>query len=180
MRMLFEIDLKNYEEGGLVNSRPSVRGIVIRDNKLAMIYSKKFKYYKFPGGGISSGETHLETLCREMREEGGFEVIVPTVREFGYVHRIQKDDTEGIFVQDNYYYFCEIGDSLCKQELDDYESFEEFTPEWVSPHEVLLANRLCCADLSDSGSGPDPVMTERECLVIKTLEAEGYLEIDKG
>ena len=180
MRMLFEIDLKNYEEGGLVNSRPSVRGIVIRDNKLAMIYSKKYKYYKFPGGGISSGETHLETLCREMKEEGGFEVIVPTVREFGYVHRIQKDDTEGIFVQDNYYYFCEIGDSLCKQELDDYESFEEFTPQWVSPDEVLLANRLCCADISGSDPDPDPVMIERECLVIKTLADDGYVKIEKG
>ena len=52
MRTLFVIDKKNYTENGSVGYRPSVRGIIIKDDKIALIYSKKFNYYKFPGGGL--------------------------------------------------------------------------------------------------------------------------------
>ena len=34
-----------------------------------MVYSSKFDYYKFPGGGIENNESHIETLKREMAEE---------------------------------------------------------------------------------------------------------------
>lgn len=51
MRMLFEIDTKDYNRNGTVFERPSARGIIIKDNKVAMIHSLKYNYYKFPGGG---------------------------------------------------------------------------------------------------------------------------------
>ena len=37
MRELFVIDKKNYKENGTVGRRPSVRGIVIKDGKIAMM-----------------------------------------------------------------------------------------------------------------------------------------------
>lgn len=40
MRLLFEIDKKNYKNNGSVFSRPSVRGIIMKDGRFAMIYSK--------------------------------------------------------------------------------------------------------------------------------------------
>ena len=43
MRLLFEIDYKNYKENGTVGKRPSARAIIIKDNKIAMVYSKKYK-----------------------------------------------------------------------------------------------------------------------------------------
>jgi len=52
MRELFRIDKKNYIENGTVGTRPSVRGIIIKDGKIAMMHSKKYDYYKLPGGGI--------------------------------------------------------------------------------------------------------------------------------
>ena len=39
MRLLFEMDAKDYDPDGKVFSRPSVRGIIIRDGKIAMVYS---------------------------------------------------------------------------------------------------------------------------------------------
>ncbi len=41
MRLLFEIDYKNYKENGTVGKRPSARAIIIKNNKLGMIYNKK-------------------------------------------------------------------------------------------------------------------------------------------
>ena len=44
MRLLFEIDYKNYKENGTVGKRPSARVIIIKNNKLGIIYNKKYDY----------------------------------------------------------------------------------------------------------------------------------------
>ena len=62
MRALFEIDTKDYDPKGPAFVRPSVRGIILRDGKVAMVHSLKYDYYKFPGGGIESGETKPQAL----------------------------------------------------------------------------------------------------------------------
>ena len=41
MRLLFEIDYKNYKENGTAGKRTSARAIIIKGNKLTMVYSKK-------------------------------------------------------------------------------------------------------------------------------------------
>ena len=70
MEQLFEIDLHDYEEGDSIFSRPSARGIIFDDfGRIALVYSQKEKYYKFPGGGIHKDEDKKEALIREVREE---------------------------------------------------------------------------------------------------------------
>lgn len=63
MRQLLEIDLQNYENCDSIFSRPSVRGIILKDNsKITLVYSEKEKYYKFPGGGIHKDEIRKKLL----------------------------------------------------------------------------------------------------------------------
>lgn len=141
MRLLFEIDLKNYKEGGTVGRRPSVRGIILRDGKIAMVHSLKYDYYKFPGGGMEPGESQEAALIREVKEETGFAVAAESIRPFGTVRRVQKGLTEDIFVQENYYYFCDVSAETGAQSLDSYEAEEGFVPEWVSLSEAIRTNR---------------------------------------
>ena len=75
MRILFEMDKKDYIPNGSVFSRPSARAIIIKDGKIAMVHSKKYHYYKFPGGGIEAGECMEDALIREVLEETGLCVI---------------------------------------------------------------------------------------------------------
>lgn len=56
MRLLFEMDKKDYSDGGKIFSRPSIRGIIVRNGKIAMIHSLKYDYYKLPGGGAEQRE----------------------------------------------------------------------------------------------------------------------------
>ena len=88
MRLLFEMDLKDYGECTHSFRRDSARSIIISNGKIAMIHSKKYDYYKFPGGGIENGEDPFDAMIRETQEEAGLTVIPETVKEYGYVHRI--------------------------------------------------------------------------------------------
>lgn len=94
MRLLFEMDKKDYGKCTHAFVRNSARSIIIVNNKIAMIHSLKYDYYKFPGGGIESGEKPIDAMIRETREESGLVVKTETIKEYGYVHRIQKSDLD--------------------------------------------------------------------------------------
>lgn len=166
MRLLFEIDTKDYEPNGKAFVRPSVRGIIIHDGKVAMVHSLKYDYYKFPGGGIEDGESLEEALLREVAEESGLQVILPSIREYGLVHRIQKGQKEAMFIQDNYYFLCEVEEKVGAQQLDDYEAEEKFTLEYVDPAHAICVNRE-----ADHGS-KDKIMLERETRVLEMMIQE--------
>lgn len=174
MRLLFEMDRKDYDPAGSRFERPSVRGIIVRDGKVAMVHSKKYDYYKFPGGGIEPGEDQCATLIREVKEESGLIVIPESIREFGWVHRIQKGSVDDIFVQDNYYYLCEAEQTVEQQKLDDYEAEEEFMLEFVTPQTVIEVNRRE-EHGEKSGKPLFVTMIEREARVMEMLVEEGMI-----
>ena len=84
MRLLFEMDKKDYEYCTHRFVRNSARSIIIRDGKIAMIHSLKYDYYKFPGGGIENGENPVEAMIRETREEAGLVVKPDTAMSTGF------------------------------------------------------------------------------------------------
>ena len=169
MRLLFEIDTKDYDPNGTAFVRPSVRGIILREGKVAMVHSLKYDYYKFPGGGIEAGESLEEALMREVKEESGLRVNDSSIREYGLVHRVQKSDRADYFVQDNYYFLCDTQDDVGEQRLDDYEAEERFTLEFIDPIYAICTNR-------EKNHGPkDPMMLEREAKVLEILIQEGLL-----
>lgn len=170
MRLLFEMDMKDYDVNGKVGVRPSARGIIIRDGKIGMVHSLKYDYYKFPGGGIESGENHIEALVREVREESGLVVIPDTIKEYGLVHRVQKGIKEDIFIQDNYYYICQAEKDAISQCLDGYEADERFILEFVDPMVAIKRNR------DNDHGGKAPVMLEREARVLEMLIEDGYFK----
>ncbi len=166
------MDKKDYEKCSRVFVRNSARSIIIDKRKVAMIHSLKYDYYKFPGGGIEEGEDAVEAMLRETREESGLIVIPETVLEYGYVHRIQKSDTDDdeCFIQDNFYYMCEAKAQLLSQNLNAYEEKEQFTLEYIEPEKAIKKNRMV-------GQSPyDEIMFERESKVLELLLAEGYFK----
>lgn len=169
MRLLFEIDRKDYDPDGSAFIRPSARAIILRECTVALVHSLQYDYYKFPGGGIETGEDPREALIREVREEAGLLVLPETIREYGLVRRKQKSDYGGIFIQENSYYFCQTGPQTVSQQLDDYEADARFTLEFVTPETAILANR-------NSPVSPfEQVMLEREARVLEMLMEEKYL-----
>ena len=171
MRLLFEIDTGDYKKDGRALVRPSVRAVIIRNGKVAMVHSLKYDYYKFPGGGIEDGESLIDALIRETAEEAGLAVDKASIREYGYVHRVQKSDRDDadLFIQDNYYYICDANEERIPQRLDDYEAEEGFTLEFADVSRAITTNR-------ESDHGPkDRNMLEREAKVLEMLVEEGLV-----
>lgn len=172
MGRLFEIDLKDYNETDDVYRRPSARAIIIQGDKIALVYSKKEKYYKFPGGGIHGDEDKKEALMREVREEVGMIVIPESIREFGSVLRRQKNDRleNSIFEQENYYYFCDVKGTLVDQELDDYENEAEFVLKVVDIDTAIAANDIYKSDVFFN-----EIMIKRELRVLRLIKEKKYV-----
>ena len=166
MKRLFEIDLRDYDGCSKVFSRPSARGIIVRDSKIALVHSGKEHYYKFPGGGIHGGEDKKAALVREVAEETGLTVIPESIAEFGSVMRRQRSSFEAgtVFEQENFYYVCRVEDTVAGQKLDDYEKEAEFTPEWTDVDEAIRTN-----DAYDSEDFFDLIMIRRELRVLRIL-----------
>ncbi len=171
MRLLFEMDKRDYENCTHTFVRNSARSIIISNKKLFMIHSTKYDYYKFPGGGIENGENPVDAMIRETREEAGLVVKPATIKEYGCVHRIQKSgkDATECYIQDNYYYLCEVEEETVDQCLDDYEANENYVLEYIDPLIAIKKNR------SVTQSPYDPIMFEREARVMEMLLSEGLL-----
>ncbi len=148
MKQLFEMDLKDYEDNDTIFRRPSARAIILKGRTIALVYSQKEKYYKFPGGGIHNGEDRISALVREVCEEVGLIVKPETIVEFGSVMRRQKSNVlpNTIFEQENFYYLCECEDTVVTQKLDDYEQEAEFVLQYVDIDEAIKTDSTYCSE----------------------------------
>ena len=135
-----------------------------------MVSCKKYNNYKFPDGGIETGESMEGALIREVLEKTGLCVIRDYIQEYGQVHRIQKGKKEDIFIQDNFFFLCCVKENMEQQNLDKYEADEGFMLEFLKPQLVIDVNREMILDDFTQ------VKLEREALVLELLIQEGYFE----
>lgn len=167
MMRLFEIDLQDYDPTSKVFRRPSARGIILVGNRIAMVYSKKEKYYKFPGGGIHEDEDQKVALCREVQEETGLVVVPETIVPFGSVLRRQRSDRDAdtIFEQENFYYTCQVEEEVASQNLDEYEKEAEFVLEYTDIDHAIAVNAAYRSDVFFN-----EVMISREKRVLEIVK----------
>lgn len=163
---LFLCDLKDYNPEGKVYTRPSCKAIIEKDGKLLLIYSKKYNYYMFPGGGMKDGEAKEDALIREVMEETGLVVKRESIEEYGYALTRKKDsiDENGIFEQPHYYFFVQTEEETVPRKLEAYEEEEGFTPVWIEPMVASSHNR------HNRNNGADPVWVKREETVLDKVD----------
>ena len=107
MQILAVFDEKNYDNTETVLEKYTIRGIVVRDGKIAMQCSRDGEF-KIPGGGMEPGESYLQALAREVQEETGLFIIPQKAVELGEITEIRKD----IF-DDRKKYICRRSNTVC-------------------------------------------------------------------
>lgn len=144
MRILATFDAKDYQDTVGVYEKYSVRGIVMRDGKLAMQCSRDGEY-KIPGGGMEQGESCIQALVREIKEETGLYVIADAVTEIGEIVEMRRDifDPAKKYICHSLFYYCEVEknrqDAL---KLTDSEKAKGYELKWAKPEEIYQRNIL--------------------------------------
>lgn len=77
-----------------------VRGLVIdADGRIFLIKHTYVAGWHLPGGGVEPGETLLEALARELKEEGNLELLEPpTLHGVFFNARVSRRDHVALFV----------------------------------------------------------------------------------
>lgn len=144
MRILATFDAKDYQNTVRVYEKYSVRGIIMREGKLAMQCSRDGEY-KIPGGGLEEGESQIQALVREVREETGLYVIEDEIQELGEIIELRRDIFEPTqkYVCHSLFYYCKT--ELERQDdlrLTASEIKKGYQLEWATPQEVYQRNIL--------------------------------------
>lgn len=152
--------------------RKASRGIIIKDGKVLMIYSKSYDDYTFPGGGVKRGESYQRALYRELGEEVGAKGI-KIVKAFGQTLEVRRSFR---YENENYrqiskYFICTVK-YFGNQDLEKREEIHGALPIWITPEEALAHNESVVSDAMHQQRGAKTTIL-RENIVLKTLIKEG-------
>ena len=165
MKILTEIHrAENLKIHGKALHRIAVRGVALRNRNLLMVHSTEVGDYKFPGGGAEEGETHEQTLCREILEECGLPLLRFDEKVGAVIEYLRPQEQEyDVFIMTSHYYLCQVGDTFGIQRLDEYEKDLGFKPVWLDIDETIRANKSLLARKSKPG------WLQREIFVLEYL-----------
>lgn len=124
-----------------------VYGIAL-DGRRALI-SPQFDGYDWPGGTFKLGETTVETLKREFKEETGFEVEpirLLTVETSLFHHCKRGTDHHSLLV---FYLVKIVGGELSDEGFDEDEREYAKMARWVDLDELRGMRHACSVDIAD-------------------------------
>lgn len=124
-----------------------VYGIAIKDGKA--LISPQLDGFDFPGGTAEKGETHIETLIREVKEETGYTVEPVKLLNF-YTSFFQHSRSKKNYQSYLVYYLIKVVDGEISDEgFDDYEKEYAKMAKWVSIEELRNMKHICTIDVKD-------------------------------
>lgn len=74
--------------------------IIVKDNKVLLVYEKNRNFWGFPKGHVEEGENEIETALREVKEEVGLDVEIDTSKRYmlNYIIRDEIDKTTVLYI----------------------------------------------------------------------------------
>jgi len=148
--------------------RKASRAIVLNGENILLLYTKRYHDYSLPGGGIDEGESNIDGLIRELKEETGAR-NVKNIKEFGLYEEFRpwyKSDFDIVHMQ-SYCYICTIDDELLEPELESHEIDNGMHPIWMNIHQAICHNEHTIAKSEKKG-----LSIERETFLLKLIVSE--------
>lgn len=148
--------------------RLATRAIVLKDDKILLLYTARYDDYTLPGGGVDAGENMIEGFKRELMEETGAKNI-RNITEFGLYEEFRpwyKDDFD-IMKMQSYCYRCEIDAQLGETNFEDYEIKNGMKVVWLPIVDAIKHNEKTIQQSDKKG-----MSVERELFLLKLIQKE--------
>lgn len=141
MKVLLTLDEKDYTDDMPIFEKHTVRAIIEKNGKYSMQLSGKGEY-KIPGGGVEKGETHIQTLMREVEEEVGLVIIPEMVQPIGEILELREDKMcrGQKYICHSYFYKCAVEDKEVPTQMTASEIEKGFRPVWESAGKIVEKN----------------------------------------
>lgn len=166
MKSLVVINLEHVpsEVSACFRTRTAARAVLMdAGGNVALLSVSRHGYHKLPGGGVDEGESLMEALIRECREEVGCEIKI--IDEIGTVTEIRS---KSLFKQDSHAWLAEIVGEKGMPDFTESEMSRGFEVQWLPLEE---AKRLLTSERGDSYEGQYmsirdlSILTEAERLI---------------
>lgn len=161
MKKLFVLDEKNYTDDMPIIERVGVRAIIEKNGLYAMQLSSAGDY-KIPGGGVEAGESFVEALIREVREETGLVVVPESIDEIGEVLECREDifSKGHKYIAHSLFYYCKVEDEVYDTAMTENEIAKGYKPEWEKLDVIIENNEKILKE----------AWTKRDTLFLKWLK----------
>jgi 8-oxo-dGTP pyrophosphatase MutT (NUDIX family) len=129
---MLEIRCNHPEYNQDVPLKIASRALIIKDNKVAVLYSQKYKAYMTPGGGLERGESLEEACIREAKEETG--ILVKPLEKIA----ILDCNYPKIRIV-HHYFVCDYIEDLEQIQQTLHEQDQDLILKWLTLEEVKQA-----------------------------------------
>jgi 8-oxo-dGTP pyrophosphatase MutT (NUDIX family) len=109
-----------------------------KDGKLLMARSRGKDAFYNPGGGIEPGETDIQGLAREVKEELGVNIIPESVRLYGIFTAQAHGRPVGTMVEMRCYYADFSGEPAASNEIEEIAYLGMSDLDRISPVGLLI------------------------------------------
>lgn len=148
--------------------RLATRAIVLKEDKILLLYTARYDDYTLPGGGVDADEDIISGFKRELQEETGAKNI-RNINEFGLYEEMRpwyKDDFE-IMEMKSYCFSCQIDDQLGETNFEEYEIKNGMRVVWLPISDAIKHNENVIAKSNKKG-----MSVERELFLLKLIQKE--------
>ena len=129
---MLEIEIIDTNLNTDVRLKIASRALIIKDNKVAILYSKKYEFFMTPGGGVDQDESLEEACIREAKEETGL-IINPTKQI-----ALLETNYPRLRIKHNYF-LCELLEELDRVQMTEQETDQDLELKWMTLEEAKSA-----------------------------------------
>jgi len=127
---------------GVILRRKAARGIVLRDERILLLYTERYDDFSFPGGGVDPDEDIHAGLRRELEEETGARDVT-VQQDYGFIeeYRPHWKPEYDLMHMISHFFVCDIAAELAEVRMESYEVANGMRPLWMGLDEAIAHNQ---------------------------------------